>query len=126
MGLKPPLPAEDDASWLQRLAERLDQQAALGQTLTYLALADAVALPGPRRIHRLTRLLEKLLKADAEAGRPIRAAWVTSRARAGRPAPGFFERAQRLGLFDGQDPDRFHEQLLAQFESEPMPMIAKE
>ena len=115
MGLKPLPPADGDAEWLRRIAAHLDQQAAQGQTLTYLALADAVALPGPRRIHRLTRLLEKLLKADAEADQPIRAAWVTSRARSGRPAPGFFERAKRLGLFDGHDPDRFHDQLLAQF-----------
>lgn len=121
MGSTPPLRADRDAEWLARIAERLDQQAAVGQTMTYLALADAVALPGPRRIHRLTRLLEKLLKFDAEAGRPIRAAWVTSRARLGRPAPGFFDRAQRLGLFDGRDPDQFHDQLLAQFADNRQP-----
>jgi len=110
---RPPLAELAGAQWTDMLAI-LDQRARAGQTLTYLELADAIALPGPHRIHRLTELLESLLSVDSMAQRPIRAALVTSRARPGRPAPGFFDCAQRLGLFDGADPDRFHDALLAQ------------
>ncbi len=100
------------ANYLERIAAVLDAHARQRQTLTYLALADAVAMPGPQRIHRITGLLETLMKRDAEAGRPIRAALVVSRAGHGLPAAGFFDRAQRLGLFDGDDPSGFHRLVL--------------
>jgi hypothetical protein len=95
-----------------RLAALLDQARVQRRTLTYLEVADALAMPPPKRIHKTARLVEILLKRDAEAGQPLRAALVTSRARPGRPAEGFFDRAQRLGLFDGTDPDGFHDRLL--------------
>ncbi len=97
---------------LDRLASLLDQARVQRRTMTYLEVADALAMPPPLRIHKTSRLVEILLKRDAEAGRPLRSALVTSRARPGRPAEGFFDRARRLGLFDGEDPDRFHDALL--------------
>jgi len=97
---------------LRRLAALLDQARVQRRTLTYLEVADALAVPGPKRIHKTTRLIEMLLKRDAEAGRPIRSALVTSRASPGLPARGFFDRARRMGLYDGGDPAVFHRRLL--------------
>lgn len=99
---------------LGRLSELLDQARVQRRTLTYLEVADTLAISPPQRIHKTARLLEILLKRDAESGRPLRTALVTSRARPGRPAEGFFDRARRLGLFDGDDPDRFHDDLLSE------------
>ena len=80
--------------------------------MTYLQAADAIGIEPPQRIHQLARLVEILLKEDVDAGRTPVAALVVSRARNGLPAPGFFERARRLGIFDGENPRRFHENLL--------------
>jgi hypothetical protein len=105
---------------LEKLAAVLDECRVQGRTLTYLQVADALAIEAPQRIHRTTRLVEKLLKRDADAGRPIRAALVVSRGRGGRPAPGFFDRACHLGLFDGKEPESLHDRLLDQlFERAP-------
>jgi hypothetical protein len=105
--------------YLERLAGILERSRVQRSTMTYLEVADALAMPGPRRIHKTARLLEILLKRDAEAGRPPRAALVTSRARPGLPAPGFFDRARRLGLYDGRDCAAFHAELLERLFSRP-------
>ena len=106
------LDAAQRERYLGQLADLLDQARVQQRTLTYLQVADALAMPAPRRSHKTTWLVEILLKQDADAGRPLRSALVTSRTRPGRPAAGFFDRAQRLGLFDGRDPDDFHDVLL--------------
>lgn len=106
------LTAEERDRYLRSLAALLDRARVQQRTMTYLEVADALAMPGPRRIHKTARLVELLLKLDADAGRPIRAALVTSRSRPGRPAEGFFDRARRLGLYDGSDPEAFHDRLL--------------
>jgi hypothetical protein len=111
--------------YLEELAALLDRARSQRRTLSYLEVADALALPGPLRIHKTTRLVELLLKRDAEAGDPIRAALVTSRARPGRPADGFFDRARRLGLFDGGDPDAFHDRLLRELFDTSDPSTAR-
>lgn len=98
--------------YLARVRSVLDQQVRRQQTLTYLELADAVAMPGPQRIHRITRLLERLINEDAAAGRPLRAALAVSRVGCGLPAAGFFDRVRRLGLYDGVDPEGFHRRQL--------------
>ncbi len=99
---------------MSRLAGLLDEQAMKGQTLTYLEVADHLAIAAPKRIHRTARLVEKLMRRDFDAGRPIRSALVISRVRNGLPAPGFFDRARRLGLLDHDDEWVFHQQLLSQ------------
>jgi hypothetical protein len=99
---------------LGQLGALLDQARVQRRTMTYLDVADALAIEGPHRIHKITRLVEILLKRDSENGQPIRSALVVSRTRAGRPAPGFFDRAARLGLHDGSDPDGYHDRLLAE------------
>lgn len=72
--------------------------ACAGGTITYQGLATELALVPPHTIHRVTRGLEALMAADAEAGRPPLAVVVVSRARGGLPAPGFFLAARRLGF----------------------------
>jgi len=82
------------------------------RTMTYLQAADAIGIEPPRRIHKLARLVEVLLQQDVEARRTPIAALVVSRARAGLPAPGFFDHARQLGIFDDSDPRGFHDRLL--------------
>lgn len=97
---------------LERLRAVLEQARREQRTVTYLQAADAIEIMPPKRIHKLTRLVEILLRQDSDAGRPPLAALVVSRARGGLPAPGFFDRARRLGLYDGGDPAQFHADLL--------------
>ena len=101
-----------DAVDLDRLRRLLEQARRDRRLLTYLQVADALELPPPHRIHRTTVLVEGLLEQDIEAGRTPIAALVVSKVRSGRPAPGFFDRAQRLGIRDAADPDAYHERLL--------------
>lgn len=87
---------------IKGLAERLAELAAQQQTISYGDLARGLSVPGPGSIAKLTLALEDLMVEDAQAGRVFRAA--LCRARTGPlPARGFFEAAQRLGRFDGQD-----------------------
>lgn len=98
---------------LVRLRATLELARRERRTITYLQAADAVGVEPPQRIHKLSRLVEILFKQDVDAGKPPLAALVVSRVRGGIPAPGFFDRAVRLGVFDGRDPARFHSDLLA-------------
>lgn len=106
------MPKDDRDVQLRRLRDVLERARREGRTMTYLQAADAIDVCPPQRIHQLARLVEILLKEDIGAGRTPLAALVVSRARAGLPAPGFFERARRLGIFDGDNPRRFHQRLL--------------
>ena len=72
--------------------------------ITYQELAKAVQILPPRSINQVTEAVERLMEEDAAADRPFIAALAISKARGGLPAPGFFERARRLGRFAG-DPD---------------------
>jgi hypothetical protein len=82
----------------------LQNMAAAGLTISYGGLAKLLGLSPPNTIHQITVALERLMEEDAEAGRPFIAALVLSKARAGLPAVGFFDCAQRLGRFIG-DPN---------------------
>ncbi|MEO1190575.1 MAG: hypothetical protein AAFY02_02385 [Pseudomonadota bacterium] len=91
-------PPFSGAEWV-RLKACLSQQAALGQGLTYLALAEAVDLQPPHRIHRLTLALEDSVRADHAAGRPLLAALVHGKS--GLPGRGFFDLLAELGRYAG-------------------------
>jgi len=86
---------------IQELAARLrpilETWARAGGTGTYAEAAEALGLERPLTIHRTTMALERLMLADAAAGRPLLAALVVSRDRDGLPAPGFFDLAGELG-----------------------------
>ncbi len=96
----------EEAGLLSRLAARLQEMAAQGNTASYGGLAADLNIPGPGSIAKLAQALETLMEADAALGRPMRAALCEARLGGGRPAPGFFEKAVALG-FDVSDPDRF-------------------
>ena len=85
---------------LQALLADLARQ---GQTISYGALAERLAIPGPGRIARLTAELERLMAEDAAAGRPFRAAVCVARGST-LPAPGFFAAARALGRPMDADP----------------------
>lgn len=97
-----------DTLTLERLAALLDRTIASGRTLTYQDVAQTLELEAPHVVHQTAELLERLMELDAARGAPLRAAVVISKVRNGRPAPGFFEKARALGLFDGNDPAAFH------------------
>lgn len=90
---------------MESLRAALIEQARAGVPVTYAELAARLALRPPHTIHRLALALERLMEEDAQAGRPLLAALVVSRTRSGRPAPGFFEAAHRLGAFPGDPAD---------------------
>ena len=77
--------------------------AAERRTASYRDLADLAGLPPPHRIHRLTLLLEDLIREDHAAGRPLLAACAVSRAQNGIPAPGYFQLLAALGRYRGAD-----------------------
>ena len=76
----------------------LQKIAKLGEPITYQAFAKALNLLPPHTIHQVTITLEKLIEEDAEAGHPLIASLVISKARGGLPAPGFFNCVERVGL----------------------------
>ena len=84
-----------------RLRPLLEDIARRRETLTYAELASAAEVPPPHTIHKTTEALEELMAADVLAGRPLLAAVIVSRRRAGLPAPGFFQRAAELGRYFG-------------------------
>jgi hypothetical protein len=91
------------------LRKTLTDQAKTGKTVTYAALAERLGLKPPQTIHRVAEALERLMDGDAAAGRPLLAALCTSKARPGLPGPGFFLKAQALGLFsEDLDERAFH------------------
>ncbi|MEO3428068.1 hypothetical protein AAFN88_04375 [Pelagibius sp. CAU 1746] len=98
----------DDQSLLQALRRELTACAKAGETVTYQDLAWRVAFPGPHAIHRLTELLEALVRDDHAAGRPLLAALAVSRAQRnaagdGIPGRGFFQLLNQLGRYAGPD-----------------------
>ncbi len=88
------------------LEEALASLAREGETASYGALAQQLAVPGPGSIANLTAGLEALMHEDAKQGRPLRAALCHARG-TGLPAKGFFDLATQLGRFDGKDPAGF-------------------
>jgi len=96
----------------ETLRKALTDQAKAGTTISYAALAQRLGLQPPQTIHRLTQGLERLMEEDAAAGRPMLAALCVSKTRPGLPGPGFFLKAQTLGVFSGDpaglDASAFH------------------
>jgi hypothetical protein len=93
----------------EHLRKALLDQARAGQAITYGALATRLGLKPPQTIHRLAEALERLMEADAAAGRPLLAALCTSKARPGLPGPGFFLKARMLGVYSEESDERaFH------------------
>ena len=96
-----------------RIRAHLCEIAQTAQPITYQAFAKRLELSPPNTIHQLTVALEQLIDEDAAANRPLIAALVISKARAGLPGRGFFEYTKEIRLFDGDvlgpDASVFHE-----------------
>lgn len=93
----------EDQRLMAKLRVALLDYARSGQTVTYNDLAQRTAFPGPQAIHRLTGLLEEMIREDHAAGRPLLAALAVSRAQKGVPGRGFFHLLAELGRYDGPD-----------------------
>ncbi len=98
----------EDETLTAALRGELAACAKAGETVTYQDLAWRVAFPGPHAIHRLTGLLEAMVRDDHAAGRPLLAALAVSRAQKnaagkGMPGRGFFQLLNELGRYDGPD-----------------------
>ena len=110
---------DDKIDWQQRASLALDSAIASRHLISYAELAETAQVPSPHRIHKLTMWLETLIDSDHQSAKPLRAAWVVSRQRAQIPAPGFFIKCQKVGLYDGPvtgaAAEAFHRTLLAQY-----------
>ena len=95
-------PAADDQTLMATLRQALRDCAAAGETVTYQDLTRRTSFPGPHAIHRLTLLLEAMVREDHAAGRPLLAALAVSRT-SGIPGRGFFQLLTELGRYDGPD-----------------------
>jgi len=99
--------AEDEAL-IATLRAALTACAVAGETITYRDLAQRVAFPGPHSIHRMTELLEVMIREDHASERPLLAALAVSRAQKnvkgnGIPGRGFFQLLTELNRYDGPD-----------------------
>jgi len=70
--------------------------------ITYRDLALRAGVQPPHTIHKTTTALEQMVVEDHEAGRPLLAALVVSKA-TGIPAPGFFGCLTSIGRYFGDD-----------------------
>ncbi len=92
----------DETALLERLRGELTDCARAGCTLTYAELAERSNFPPPHRIHRMTEMLETLMREDHAAGRPLLASVVVSRT-GPLPQRGYFDLLQALGRYSGPD-----------------------
>jgi hypothetical protein len=95
-------PAADDQTLMATLRLELQDCAAAGETVTYQEVARRTSIPGPHTIHRLTLLLEAMVREDHAACRPLLATVAVSRT-TGIPGRGFFQLLTELGRYDGPD-----------------------
>ncbi|GAB4359238.1 MAG: hypothetical protein Kow00114_12030 [Kiloniellaceae bacterium] len=101
-------PDSEDARLMTALRRDLIACARAGETVSYQDLAWRVPVPPPHAIHRLTALLEELVREDHAAGRPLLAALAVSRTQRnaqgeGIPGRGFFQLLRDLGRYAGPD-----------------------
>ena len=97
------LPTAEEERLIAVLRRELVAYAVAGETISYRDLAWRTAFPGPHAIHRLTELLERMIREDHAAERPLLAALAVSRSQSGIPGRGFFELLAELGRYDGPD-----------------------
>ena len=88
---------------LVRLRKILIDFACKKLTVTYNDLAIAFEMSSPHRIHRLTLMLEDLIREDHAANRPLVAAVAVSRGHEAIPGRGFFHLLEELGRYLGPD-----------------------
>ena len=92
----------DDDALLAGLRAELESCARSGRTVTYAELAERSNFPPPHRIHRMTEMLETMMREDHAAGRPLLASLVISRT-GPMPQRGYFALLSELSRYDGPD-----------------------
>lgn len=92
----------NEAELLDRLRRVLESCARAERTVTYAELADISGFPPPHRIHRMTAMLETLMREDHAAGRPLLTSVATSRT-GPLPQRGYFDLLRELGRYSGPD-----------------------
>ena len=92
----------DDDALLARLRAELEELARAGCSVTYAQLAERSHFPPPHRIHRMTEMLENMMRDDHAAGRPLLASLVVSRT-GPLPQRGYFAMLRELSRYDGPD-----------------------
>ena len=92
----------DEAALMQTLRAELEGLARAGRTVTYAELAERSNFPPPHRIHRMTEMLETMMREDHAAGRPLLASLVVSRT-GPLPQRGYFALLSELSRYDGPD-----------------------
>ena len=93
---------QDDDALLAKLRAELEGLARAGRTVTYAELAERSSFPPPHRIHRMTEMLETMMRQDHAAGRPLLASLVVSRT-GPMPQRGYFALLSELSRYDGPD-----------------------
>ena len=73
------------------------------ETIQYKALAEALGISPPGQIQQVTALLEAIQEDDALLDRPQRAALVIQRGKAPIPRPGFFQKLNSPGVYQGPE-----------------------
>ena len=91
-----------EAELLDRLRRALESCARAERTVTYAELAEISGFPPPHRIHRMTAMLETLMREDHAAGRPLIASVAISRT-GPLPQRGYFDVLRELSRYDGAD-----------------------
>ncbi len=89
------------SSWKKHIIQALLTAAWNREVITYRDLAKIAKTPTPLSIHSLTLELERLIRKDHYAGRPLLGSIAISRVRNGIPAPGFFKLCQDIGRYFG-------------------------
>ncbi len=92
----------NEAELLDRLRRVLESYASEERRITYAELAETSGFPPPYRIHRMTAMLETLMREDHAAGRPLVASIAISRT-GPLPQRGYFDVLRELGRYNGPD-----------------------
>jgi hypothetical protein len=102
------------ASLSSRMRDQLIELARQKRTATYFELARAIDFSLHDDAHReaFATALRAVSSAENASGRPMLSALVVLLGN-GRPGTGFFNLAQELGAWDGNDPATFHEREVA-------------
>ncbi|WP_417454797.1 hypothetical protein [Kiloniella sp.] len=110
----------------QKIRTVLENTARKHQTISYRMLAIEAEIPGPQIIHKLTNVLEDILRQDHQNGVLSLVPVAVSRGEPAIPRTGFFILLKELGLYDGpeQGPEAIdkHTALLAEIYS-TMPKV---
>mgnify|MGYP001592106131 FL=1 len=83
------------------VADILDQLATKQSLISYKNLADCVGINSPRKIYKITKILENLIIEDHINNRPLLSALVVGRG--GLPGRGFFQLCKKINRYFGPD-----------------------